>query len=350
VVYQQTEFVQTKNLGYNKDNIIYFVKEANTTDKGNLETFLSEIKSIPGIVSASSIGHDMTGHNWSVYGFEWEGKDPNDNTSFENVVVYYDMMETLDIQMKEGRTFSREFSADSAKIIFNEAAIAHMGLKDPVGKTIKLWGQDFQIIGVAKNFHFESLHENIKPLLFRLWPERTNKFMVKIEAGKEKETISKLEKFYKTYNPGFALDYKFLDEEYGAQYEAEKRVSVLSQYFAGIAILISCLGLFGLAAFTAERRRKEIGIRKVLGASEFGIVRLLSGEFTKLVCISIVFALPISFLLTRQWLDNFAFSIDLKWWYFILSGLLALLIAWITVGTQAVKAARINPIQTLRDE
>jgi ABC-type antimicrobial peptide transport system permease subunit len=285
-----------------------------------------------------------------VHGFNWEGKDPNDNTSFEKVVVYYDMMETLGFQLKEGRTFSKAYGADSAKVIFNEAAIAHMGLENPLGKTIKLWGKEYQIIGVAKNFHYESLHETIKPLIFRLWPERTNKFMVKIQAGKEKETISRLDGFYTKFNPGFSFDYKFLDEEYGAQYEAEKRVSLLSRYFAGLAIVISCLGLFGLAAFTAQRRRKEIGIRKVLGSGELAIVGLLSGEFTRLVLIAIVIALPVSHLLTSAWLSNFAFSIEVKWWYYVGAGLLALLIACITVGTQAIKASRINPIQTLREE
>jgi predicted permease len=348
VVYKQTEYVQNKNLGYSRDNIIYFDREGNAQE--NMETFLSEIRNVPGVVRASSIGHDMTGHNWGVHGFNWEGKDPNDNTSFEKVVVYYDMMETLGFEMKEGRTFSKTFGADSAKVIFNEAAIAHMGLKNPVGKTIKFWGKDYQIIGVAKNFHFESLHENIKPLIFRLWPERTNKFMVKIQAGKEKETIGRLEEFYTSYNPGFSFDYKFLDEEYGAQYEAEKRVSLLSRYFAGLAVLISCLGLFGLAAFTAQRRRKEIGIRKVLGSGEWSIIQLLSGEFTKLVLISIIIALPLSHLLTKEWLSNFAFSIEVKWWYYVGAGLLALLIATFTVGAQAIRASRINPVQTLQEE
>jgi ABC-type antimicrobial peptide transport system permease subunit len=207
-----------------------------------------------------------------------------------------------------------------------------------------------QIIGIAKDFHFESLHENIRPLIFRLWPERTNRFMAKIEAGKEKETIDRLQAFYKAYNPGFTLDYRFLDQEYQAQYVAEQRVSTLSRYFAGIAILISCLGLFGLAAFTAERRLKEIGIRKTLGATDFGIVRLLSADFTRMVLTAIVIALPISYFITRKWLEGFAYRIDLEWWFFIASGFLAILIAWFTVGLQTVKAARVNPTECLKDE
>jgi ABC-type antimicrobial peptide transport system permease subunit len=252
--------------------------------------------------------------------------------------------------MAAGRPFSRKFVDGNTKIVFNEAAIEVMGLKDPLGKIVKFQGNPVEIIGVTKNFHFESLHEKVKPLFFFIAPEFTGLIMVKIAAGKERETIDKLAGFYGKQNPGFTFDYKFLDADYQAQYAAEKRVSVLSKYFAGLAILISCLGLFGLATFTAERRRKEIGIRKVLGSSEMGIVYLLSSEFTKMVLVAVFVALPISYLLTKQWLDNFAFSISLQWWYFIGAGCIALLIAWLTVGLQAVKAARINPIQSLREE
>ena len=190
--------------------------------------------------------------------------------------------------MAAGRSFSRDFGADTSKIIFNEAAIEIMGLNDPVGKVVRLWGTDLEIIGVTKNFHFQSLHENVKPIFIRLQPKNTLIMMAKIEAGKEKETLDKLQQLYKTYNPDFSFDYKFLDQDYQNQYSAETRVARLSQYFAGLAILISCLGLFGLAAFTAEKRMKEIGIRKVLGSSEFDIVYLLSSDFTKIVFISII--------------------------------------------------------------
>jgi ABC-type antimicrobial peptide transport system permease subunit len=171
-----------------------------------------------------------------------------------------------------------------------------------------------------------------------------------MKAEKQQETIERIEKFYKAYNNGLPFEYTYVDEQYQAQYAAEQRVAVLSRYFAGVAILISCLGLFGLAAFTAQRRRKEIGIRKVLGLSEVGIFVLLSREFIQIVLISILIALPVSFLLTREWLHSFAFQIDLAWWYFAIAGLAALLIAWFTVGMQAIKAAKVNPIQSLKEE
>ncbi len=350
VVYQQIAFVQTQHLGYEKDNIVLFEKEGQLEDGGKLETFLSEVKRIPGVIGASTSEHDMTGHNGGTYGLQWPGKDPDDRTEFERFAVNYDMIEMLDIPMKEGRTFSKDFGADSSKIIFNEAGIEFMGLTDPIGKTIQLWGEDREIIGVTKDFHFESFHEEVKPLFFYLAPQRAWNVMVKITAGREQEALAQLQEVHAELNPGFSLDYRFIDEDYQALYASEQRVSTLSKYFAGLAILISCLGLFGLAAFTAERRLKEIGIRKVLGASDFGIVRLLSGDFTKMVLVAIVIALPVSYFITHKWLENFAYKIDLEWWFFIGAGLLALLIAWFTVGLQTVKAARVNPTECLKDE
>ncbi|MEX2233801.1 MAG: ABC transporter permease [Cyclobacteriaceae bacterium] len=349
VIYRQIQFVQTKNLGYNKDNVIYFPLEGKV--KTSLETFLNELEKIPGVIQASSISERGMVGGGNTTSLKWEGKDPEQRTPFAIRPVNFDLIEMMDVEIVQGRSFSREFGGDTSRVIFNEAAINAMGLKDPIGKEVIL-GEDYklEIIGVVKNFHFESLRSDVSPMFFVLKPQYTEKIMVKIAAGKETATINELQKFYQAYNPGFSFDYRFLDEDYQAQYGAEMRVSVLSRYFAGIAILISCLGLFGLAAFTAERRRKEIGIRKVLGSSELRIVYLLSGDFTKLVFIAILIALPFSYFLTKQWLDNFSYKIPLQWWYFIGSGLIALFIAWLTVGTQAVRASRVNPTQCLRDE
>ncbi|WP_347159017.1 ABC transporter permease [Pontibacter chitinilyticus] len=348
VVYKQIKYVQHKNMGYEKDNVIYFGMEGQLNE--SLEAFLSEVKKVPGVVNASSIDRSMIGSHNTTAGLNWTGKKPDEVVAFEIMGVNHDIIETLDMKMKEGRAFSRDFGTDSSKIIFNEAAIAAMGLKDPVGKVINLWGTNMEILGVVKNFNFQSLHENVKPLFLRLQPHNTRIVMLRMEAGTEKEAIDKIRGLYTTFNPGYSFDYTFLDEEYKAQYAAEQRVSVLSRYFAGLAIMISCLGLFGLAAFTAERRLKEIGIRKVLGATELNIVYLLSGDFTRLVLISILIALPVSYLLVKNWLDNFAYKIDLEPGYFIGAGALALLVAWLTVGMQAVKAAKVNPSQCLKDE
>jgi len=349
VIYTQIEFVQNKNLGYDKENVIYFETEGRVEE--NLETFLQELNKQPGVVSASSIGHTLNGRNNNTMGLDWEGKDPDANILFENVRVNFDMLETLDIQIKEGRSFSREFSTDTSKIIINEAALKVMGLEDPIGKTIKLWDEyDLEIIGIAKDFHFQSLHAPVNPLFFVVNPRNTWFIMARLEAGREKETIARITDFYQAYNPGFTFDYQFLDDSYQRMYTAELRVSALSKYFAGLAIIISCLGLLGLAAFTAERRVKEIGIRKALGSSSFNILLLLTGDFTKMVLIAICFALPVSYWAISIWLDKFTFSIDLELWFFIIAGALAMVIAWLTVGSQALRAARVNPAKCLKDQ
>lgn len=181
-------------------------------------------------------------------------------------------------------------------------------------------------------------------------PDQTRYVTVKIKAGQEQETIANLQNFYKAFNPGYTLDYKFMDEDYQELYAAEMRVGTLSRYFAGLAIVISCLGLLGLAAFTAERRVKEIGVRKILGSTESEIVILLSRDFTRMIFIAIIIALPVSYLLTKRWLDNFQFKIELEVWYFAAAGILALCIGWITVASQTIKAAKVSPARSLRSE
>lgn len=349
VIYKQIDYVQSKSLGYNKDNMIYFDQEGKV--ESNVETFLTQLKSIPGIVSATSTGHTLLNRNNNTSGLEWEGKDPEANILFENVRTNYDIFKTLNITFKEGRSFSRSFATDTTKIIFNEAAIKAMNMENPIGKTITLWEENkMEIIGVVKDFHFQSLHSEVKPLFFMLTPDDTWYIMAKIQAGTEKQTLADLKGFYEEFNPGFAFEYNFMDDTYKAHYEAEQRVSTLSRFFAGMAIVISCLGLFGLASFTAERRQKEIGIRKVLGSTVFNIVYLLSIDFTKLVGLSILLALPISYFLISDWLDQFAFRISLEIWFFVGAGLLSMIIAWLTVGSQALRAAHINPAECLRDE
>ncbi len=349
VIYKQIEFVQNTNLGYSKDNVIYFDVEGRV--KENTETFLSEMKRIPGIRNTASTTSDMTGHSWSV-GFDWEGKTTDDKFRAELMAVNPDFSGTLGLELKEGRFFSRDFGNDTTRVVINEAAARIMGFDNAIGKHIKGVGS-LEIIGVIKDFHLESFHEEVKPQLFILHRRNfapPSLIMARIEAGREKETLAQLDAFYKKYNPGFPLDYTFLDDDYQALYASEQRVSTLSKYFAGLAILISCLGLFGLAAFTAQRRIKEIGIRKILGSSSLGIVRLLSGDFTRTVIIAIVIALPVSYTITSKWLSGFAYRIDLEWWFFAGAGVIALLVAWLTVGLQTLKAASVNPTECLKDE
>jgi len=350
VIYNQIDFVQSKNLGYTKEHLIQVPIEGKV--EKNVKTFIDEIKKIPGVVSVSSMGHSMLGRNNNTSGLEWEGKNKEeDDILFENISADYNLIETLGIQLTEGRTFSDEFGADTTKIIFNEAGIRVMNLNDPIGKTIKLWDEyNLEIIGVVKDFNFQSMHEVVNPLFFRLAPKNVWNLVIRLEAGKEKETLASLTDFYTDYNPGFTFDYKFQDQEYAKMYASEQRVATLSAYFASMAVLISCLGLFGLATFTAERRLKEIGIRKALGSSSTNIVMLLSGDFTRMVLVSVFIGIPTSYWLLSKWLERFAFHIELSSWYFISAGLIALIIAWVTVAWQAIKAANVNPVKCLRSE
>ena len=349
VVYKQIQYIQNKNLGYDNDNLIMFAFEGRTIE--DKDVFLSELERIPGVKSVSSVGHGLIGRNSNTSGLDWPGKNPDDLILFENVGTNYNLIETLGIEMAQGRPFSREFSSDTTKIIFNEAALKVMNLENPIGTTIRLWEEyDLEIIGIVKDFHFQSLHNEVNPLFFWLNPDDTWNTVVRIEGGKEKETIALLNTFYTDFNPGFTFDFYFLDAEYAKQYAAEQRVATLSRYFAGVAILISCLGLFGLAAFTTDRRIKEIGIRKILGSSNFQIIRLLTSDFTRMVLVAILIALPASYFIAQKWIGNFAFRITLEWWFFIGAGLWSLLIVWFTVGMQTIKAARVNPSECLRDE
>lgn len=343
ILYKQIGYITNKNLGFDKNNLVYFESDPKTS-----EAFLNEIQKIPSVESASSmIGH-LIGDLYVANGrIAWNGGV----IPARSYGVNYGMLETLGMKIKEGRSFSRSFHSDSSQnsqIIINEAAVDAMGLKNPVGTILKGDKYNTEIIGVVKNFHFQSLHEKIEPMKFYLTRGAT--IVVKIKHGREHEALNYLEDMYKKLNPGGIFSYKFLDKDYQALYVSESLTSTLSRYFAGLSILISCLGLFGLAAFTAEMKVKEIGIRKVLGSSVFGIVRLLSADFTKMILLAICIALPISYLIARNWLDDFAYHINLEWWYFAGAGFITISIALLTVSFQSIKAAMVNPAESLRAE
>ncbi|MBO3697517.1 ABC transporter permease [Fabibacter sp. E12] len=350
VINNQIQFTQDKNIGFNKDNILYF--EAEGQVELNMETFLQEVRNVPGVLKASSTAHSFVegGYTGLTYNVKWDGKDPESSVGMEYMRVNYELIELLDFEITTGRSFSTDFKAEYNKVIFNETAIKLMGLNEPIGATINIGGRDTQIVGVVKDFHYKTFRQEVGPAYFVLKPDDTWLIMTKIAQGEEQETISRLNDLYAKFNPDFSLDYKFLDQDYEAQYQSEQRVATLSKYFSGIGIIISCLGLLGLASFSTEMRIKEIGIRKILGSSRFSIVRLITGEFTKIVLIAIVLALPISYLITSNWLDDFAYRIELSWWIFALAGVFAILTAWFTVSVQTIKASMINPAQCLRNE
>ena len=352
VIYNQMEYVQSKNLGYDKSNIIYFDKDG--TISQNPETFITELKKLPGIVNASAMQQTVVqasaGNGASTYGISWPGKTEKQLIDFVVRAVDYDMIETLGINFKEGRSFSKSFGGDSTNLVFNEAAIRVMGLKNPIGTPIKMWGQDMSIIGVVKDFHFSSLHEPIAPMVFIYRPSNTSTVMAKMQQGKIKETLSSVENLYKKFNPGYLFKYNFLDDAYQAQYVSEQRVSILSRCFAALAILISCLGLFGLATFNAEVKTKEIGIRKVLGASFTNVVFLLSKDFFKLVLLAVIISFPLAWWATNSWLNGFAYKVKPGIPVFLAAFAAIVLITLITTSFQAIKTAIANPVKSLRSE
>lgn len=350
IVYQQIEFAQSKPIGYARENVIYFDMEGKVFE--NKRNFFEGLRSLPGVVQAGGVNQTLVREDGgsSTYGLDWPGKIENKNIDFMIRTVDQHLVQTLGMQIAEGRTFSDSVGNNSSYLLINETAVKIMGLKDPVGTKVNLWGEDKTILGVMKDFHTASVHQPISPLIFRCVPDEVSMAMVRIAPNSERRVISSLTDFYSKTNPGYELNLRFLDETIRTQYLAEDRTLTLAKYFAWLTILISCLGLFGLAAYDTERRTKEIGIRKVLGANARKIVVLLSKDLLKLVCIAIVLASPIAYLLMSKWLSDFAYRININWWVFLLAGVAALCIALVAVGFQAVKAAIANPVRNLRNE
>ena len=348
VVYRQMQLIQTTNLGYNKENIIRFSNDGEL--KKHQSTFLATLKTIPGVRNASDVNGDFLGNaGHSGGGISWDGKDPNLGIEYYGIEAGFGFFETMNLQMAEGRGFASSFISDSNAVVFNQTAITAMGIKDPVGKTVSLWGKKKQITGIVKDFHFESFYKKVGPAFIVFSPNNSST-VVKIKTGAEKETIGRIEQLYKQYNPGLPLEYQFMDDDYRQLYASEERVSLLSRYFAGIAILISCVGLFGLSAFMAQKRQKEIGIRKVVGATVGNVVFMLSKDFLKLVLVALTIAFPLSWLLMTKWLQGFAYHVPIGVSVFLIAGITVVLITVLTISFQAIKAALANPVKSLRTE
>lgn len=349
VVSKQVNYIQIINLGYDRENLLYIPLEGDLTPKYSV--FKNTVMNMPGIKDVSRISQDPTQITNGTGGVSWEGKDPNLDVSFSWGSVGYDFVKTMHLQLKEGRDFSKDFGTDSVGYLINESALKLIGYKDPISKPLTFWGKKGTIIGVLKDFHFNSLHVAINPMVFSLGEDATfGSVLVRTQPGKTKEALASLDKVCKNLNPKFPFTYKFSDEEYAKLYKNEQVVGQLANYFAFLAIFISCLGLLGLVMFTAEQRKKEFGIRKVLGASPVSLFNLLSKEFLLLVLIAMIIASPIAWLAMNNWLKDYAYKINISWWMFVLAGALAVVIALLTVTIQAIKAAMANPVESLRSE
>ncbi|GAB3905195.1 ABC transporter permease [Larkinella knui] len=347
-VANQMEYIRTKNLGLDRQNVLYVPLEGDTYNK--MEAFRQELIRTPSIASASVTMSLPVNIEATSGDLTWPGKKPDQNSNAATMSVGYDFIKTMNIKLVEGRDFSSARKADSASYIINEAAAKMMGMKNPVGKQVGFWMGKGPIIGLMKDFHLQSLHSPITPLILTLIPGNTSYLLVRTEKGKTTAAIDDLERISREFNPNYPFEYHFLDDAYEKLYRGEQQVNTLINYFGTLAILISCLGLFALAAFTAEQRTKEIGVRKVLGASVGGIVTLLSKDFLKLVFIALVLASPLAWWAVSQWLETFQYRANLSWWLFATAGAMAVLVAFLTVSYQSIKAAMMNPVTSLRSE
>ena len=354
VVYRQLQYIQNKNLGFNKEQVL--IINGTGALQNNAEVFKNEVRNLPGVTSASFTGYlPVSSSARSDNSFSKSAvMDSKTGVNMQRWTVDYDYINTLGMQMIQGRNFSKEFGSDSSGVIVNETAAKLLGFSSPLGEKIYTYNNRnepiaYNIIGVVKNFHFESLRQNIGPLCMMLGDAR---FLTsfKVSTSNIQALVKQIESKWKVMAPGMPFSYRFLDDSFDEMYRSEQRVGKIAITFAVLAILIACLGLFGLVTYAAERRIKEIGIRKVLGATISNIIGMLSKDFLLLVVIAAVISFPIAWWGMNQWLQDFAYRIDISWWIFIIAGLMAAVIALITVSFQAIRAALANPVKNLRTE
>lgn len=353
VVSSQVRYIQTKNLGFDRENLIYIHFPYPEGLAHGYPVFKQELLSAPGIesvdYSAQAPSHTVN----ILYDLNWEGKNPHAKEMVIRNWVGYDYFKVMNIQLSQGRVFSRDYPSDSSGVILNETALQMMDLKNPIGRQLTFpGGQKRTIVGVVKDFHFKSLHDPIEPLLLLLAEDKPSwgYLFIRTKPGETRQALANIERLYKQMEPKFPLARFFADEEYQKLYNSELTIGKLSDSFSFLAIFISCLGLLGLTMFTAEQRRKEIGVRKVIGASVGNIVGMLSKDIIKLVLLSAVIATPVAWLTMSRWLQGYAYRIHFSGWIFLAAGLMALGIALLTISYQAIKAALANPIQSLRTE
>lgn len=349
VVSKQVSFIQNRNLGYDKENLVYVPLEGDLVS--NYPAFKNEALNMPGIQNISYISDNPTNLDQQTNAVDWEGRNAGTMISFEHPAVGYDFIRTMKLQLLNGRDFSKYFPTDREGYILNETAIQRIGYKNPLGKFIAVNGRKGKIIGVLKDFNFRSLHEQIQPMIVEFNEKASNgNILLRTEPGKTKQALASIETLCKQFNPKFPVTYSFTDEEYQKLYRNEEIIGKLSNAFALLAIFISCLGLFGLVIFTAGQRTKEIGVRKVLGASVRSIIQLMSADLLKLVFIAILIASPLAWWGMNIWLNDYAYKIHITWWMFASAGGLVILIAALTISFQAIKAAVANPVKSLRTE
>lgn len=353
VVFRQVQFAKNRPVGYSRDGLINILQQTPDIHQ-HFDAVRDELKKSGAIVEMAESGSPLTQHWNTNGGFDWKGKDPNQAVDFPNNNVTHEYGKTIGWQFVAGRDFSRDFGSDSLAFVLNEASVKLIGFKNPmaaIDEILKWNGKPYKIIGVVKNMIVESPYEPSRAALFHLTRDEGNVMIIKLNPEKSaRESLSKVEEVFKKYNPAQPFEYDFVDADYAKKFGNEERVGKLATFFAILAIFISCLGLFGLASFVAEQRTKEIGVRKVLGASVTNLWALLSKDFVVLVIISMFIASPLAYYFMHEWTQKYTFRTDISWWIFILTGAGALIITLLTVSFQAIKAAVMNPVKSLKTE
>ena len=349
IIYLQIFHVKDRDLGYNKNNLIYMFVQGKM--KSNYTIIKNDLLST-GLVQNTSLSNNQILQLGSNTGdFSWEGKDPSRQILITVEQVSQEYPATMGLHIKDGRAFYSDFKSDSSSVIINESLAALMNKKNIVGSIISGQGQKYTVVGVIKDFIYNDMYAPAAPLMLFADTSNVNVMSIRLKEGASVPTaLAKMETIFKNNNPGYPFDYNFVDQQFSNLFKTETLIGQLAEVFSILAIFISCLGLFGLAAYTAEKRSKEIGIRKILGASVQGITRLLSKDFLLLVCISCLIAFPIAWWMMHNWLQNYKYRIQISWWIFLDAGLLAVLIALFTVSFQAIRAAVANPVKNLRAE
>ncbi|GAA3985399.1 ABC transporter permease [Mucilaginibacter dorajii] len=348
IVFRQIQFAKNRPVGYTRDGLITVPMVTQDIHK-QFEVVKSELFKTGVVANVAESSAPPTEQWGSTSAFEWEGKDPNLSIDFPQTGGSYDYGKTVGWQFKQGRDFSRAFATDSSAVIVNETAIHFMGLKNPIGANVKLYGQPLKIIGVIKDMIVTSPYDEVRPSIFYLSRDAGSMIVIKIDPKTSASAaVDKIGNVFKQFNPAQPFVYQFVDQEYARKFSDEERIGKLASCFAGLAIFISCLGLFGMASFMAEQRIKEIGVRKVLGASIFNLWGMLSKDFVKLVLVSLLIAIPVSYFLMHNWLQKYQYRSDIAWWIFVVTGIGAMLITLLTVSYQSIKAALANPIHSLK--
>lgn len=348
-IHQQQKFIREQNLGFDKENLLYVALRGKL--RNNQEAFRIALERNSLTENASFINQLPTNLMNATVGISWEGKNPEEQVLFAQLDADEHFIDIFKMQMRSGRSFSREFSTEDKRFIVNEKALQMMGFneEEAIGKSFTLWDSPGTIVGVVKDFHFKPIQQPIEPMVIR-YNDRGDFIVVRTQAGKTEATIEALQHVHQEFNPDYPFEYGFVDQDLGNLYQSEKRLGKLVNIFALLAIFISCLGLYGLSAFLAERRKKEISIRKVIGANVGQVVYLLVRDFTRPIWIAMIIALPLAFSIVNKWLENFAYHVEIKWWVLALSCLAAWLIALLTVSFETVRAAIAHPSKALQSE